>query len=271
MDSNFNNFFQQQLWGVSAGGAASGKSLTRNEITSSDKNSSISGQSSSTSAVLAPSKLAQSQPLHSTNRDVANLSLENRLYLDGLRHHHHHQQQAQQQPRHGSNFSNMSLALAGNGGSRDSNNNGPNSNQSMGFSASQKLLHRLDIDSIRNNVNRNCNNSSMMHHQHGTILFNTLNGGLGAGGLADCFNSSEYGHPDSTTPPPTAISMPLSASSASSSSSNVSTNLGLNRSSSGSQDGNPEKVKTPNSIRGEKKILIKGEQPRPGHFIFLPL
>lgn len=253
MDSNFNNFFQQQLWGGNAGGGG-GKNLPRTEITSSDKNTSMGGQSSSSSAsILAPSKLAQSQPPHSTNRDLTTLSLDNRLYLDGLRH-HHHQQQHQHQARHGgstfgSNGS-MSIGLTG-ASSRDNNNNGLNNSQSMGF-ASQKLLNH--IDTIRSNVNRNasCGSNSMMHHQHGTILFNTLNGGLGSGGvMSDCFNSSDYGHPDSTTPPPTAISMPPPASSASSSSSTISTNLGLNRSSNGSQDGNPEKVKTPNSIRGE--------------------
>lgn len=251
MDSNFNNFFQQQLWG---GGAGSGKILPRGEITSSDKNTPMAGQSSSSSAsILAPSKLAQSQPPHSTNRDITTLSLDNRLYLDGLRHHHQQQHQA----RHGNSFNSGSMSIglnSGGGSSRDNNNNGLNNSQSMSF-ASQKLLNRLDIDTIRSNVNRNvgnCNsNSNMMHHQHGTILFNTLNGGLGSGALSDCFNSSEYGHPDSTTPPPTAISMPPPASSASSSSSTISTNLGLNRNSNGSQDGNPEKVKTPNSIRGE--------------------
>lgn len=256
MDSNFNNFFQQQLWGGSAGGGG-GKNLPRTEITSSDKNTSLSGQSSSSSAsILAPSKLAQSQPPHSTNRDLTTLSLDNRLYLDGLRHQHHHHQQQQHQARHGSTFSSMSIGLSTGASSRDNNNNGLNNSQSMGFAAaSQKLLNRLDIDTIRSNVNRSAgscsSNSSMMHHQHGTILFNTLNGGLGSGGMSDCFNSSDYGHPDSTTPPPTAISMPPPASSASSSSSTISTNLGLNRSSNGSQDGNPEKVKTPNSIRGE--------------------
>lgn len=256
MDSNFNNFFQQQLWG---GG---GKNLPRGEITSSDKNAPMSGQSSSSSAsILAPSKLAQSQPPHSTNRDITTLSLDNRLYLDGLR--HHHQQQQQHQARHGNSFSNGSMNIAlnsGGGSSRDNNNNGLNNSQSMGFS-SQKLLNRLDIDTIRSNVNRNVgncnsNSSNIMHHQHGTILFNTLNGGLGPGGLSDCFNSSDYGHPDSTTPPPTAISMPPPASSASSSSSTISTNLGLNRNSNGSQDGNPEKVKTPNSIRGEISLIV---------------
>jgi hypothetical protein len=256
MDSNFNNFFQQQLWGASAGGGG-GKNLPRTEITSSDKNTSMSGQSSSSSAssILAPSKLAQTQPPHSTNRDLTTLSLDNRLqYLDGLRHHHHHQQQ-QHPARHGASFGSMSIGLSSGASSRDNNNNGLNNSQSMGFAASQKLLNRLDIDTIRSNVNRNAancsSNSSMMHHQHGTILFNTLNGGLGSAGMSDCFNSSDYGHPDSTTPPPTAISMPPPASSASSSSSTISTNLGLNRSSNGSQDGNPEKVKTPNSIRGE--------------------
>lgn len=261
MDSNFNNFFQQQLWGGSANGGG-GKNLPRGEITSSDKNTPMSGQSSSSSAsILAPSKLAPSQPPHSTNRDITTLSLDNRLYLEGLRHHHHPQQQ-QHQARHVGGFGgngSLSIGLSNSGSSRDSNNNGLNS-QSMGFAASQKLLNRLDIDSIRSNVNRtvgSCNsNTNLMHHQHGTILFNTLNGGLGSGGMTDCFNSSEYGHADSTTPPPTAISMPPPASSASSSSSTISTNLGLNRSSNGSQDGNPEKVKTPNSIRGELKALF---------------
>lgn len=261
MDSNFNNFFQQQLWGGGAG-SGSGKNLARTENISADKNTTMAGQSSSSSAsILAPSKLAQSQPPHSTNRDLTTLSLDNRLYLDGLRHHHHQQlQQHQHQARHGSSTfgsnGSMSIGLTG-ASSRDNNNNGLNNSQSMGF-ASQKLLNRLDIDTIRNNVNRStsCGSNSMMHHQHGTILFNTLNGGLGSGvGLPDCFNSSDYGHPDSTTPPPTAISMPPPASSASSSSSTISTNLGLNRTSNGSQDGNPEKVKTPNSIRGELEGL----------------
>lgn len=267
MDASFNNFFPQQLWSCGGGGSSSGSK--RSENASSDKNA-MSGQSSSSSSssnsILAPSKLAQSQPPHSTNRDLSAISLDNRLYLDGLRHHHHHhhqQQQQQQQARHGGSFSNgsssSSLSIGSGGGvgmngvgnSRDSNNNGLNGHSAMSF-ASQKL--RLDIDAIRSNVNRNASgsNNGMMHHQHGTILFNTLNGGLSSGGMSDCFNSSDYGHPDSTTPPPTAISMPPPASSASSSSSTISTNLGLNRNSNGSQDGNPEKVKTPNSIRGER-------------------
>jgi hypothetical protein len=244
------NFFQQQIWN-------SNKNLlhhahqqpppTRNEITSSEKGA------MSANSILAPSKLAQSQPPHSTN-----LSIDNRLYMDSLR----QQQQARQ-----NSFTNGTLTIspAGNGGSRDSNNNGLN-NQSMGF-ASQKLLNRLDIDTIRSNINSHrsqvsggggsCSgsNNSMLHHQHGTILFNTLNGGaLGAGGnsmmsgsSADCFNGPDL--VDSTTPPPTtAISMPP-ASSASSSSSTISTNIGLNRNSS--QEGHTEKIKTPNSIRGE--------------------
>lgn len=269
--SSFNNFFQQQLWN-SSGGSNKGR-----DIASSDKNamsgqSSSSSSSSSSSLILAPSKLAQSQPPHSTNRDLSAITLDNRLYLDGFRHHHNHHQQ--QQARHGGSFSNgsnMSIALnAGNGGggggvnSRDNNNNGVNAH-SMGF-ASQKLLNRLDIDAIRSNVSRNAGNSNngLMHHQHGTILFNTLNGGLNSGGLQDCFNSSDYGHPDSTTPPPaTAISMPPPASSASSSSSTISTNIGLNRNSNGSQDGNPEKVKTPNSIRGENIFYHQKIEPSP--------
>lgn len=268
--SSFNNFFQQQLWNSSGGGGSSNKGR---EIASSDKNamsgqSSSSSSSSSSSLILAPSKLAQSQPPHSTNRDLSTISLDNRLYHDGFRHHHSHHQQ--QQARHGgsnfSNGSNMSIALTtSNGGvvnSRDNNNNGVNAH-AMGF-ASQKLLNRLDIDAIRSNVNRSVGNlnNGLMHHQHGTILFNTLNGGLNSGGLSDCFNSSDYGHPDSTTPPPaTAISMPPPASSASSSSSTISTNIGLNRNSNGSQDGNPEKVKTPNSIRGENFILFHRPSP----------
>jgi hypothetical protein len=256
MDASFNNFFPQQLWSCGGGGSGGSK---RSENASSDKNA-MSGQSNSSSSsssnsILAPSKLAQSQPPHSTNRDLSAISLDNRLYLDGLRHHHHHHhQQQQQQSRHGGSFSNGSSGLSIGGGagmnSRDNNNNGLNGHSAMSF-ASQKL--RLDIDAIRSNVNRNASgsNNGMLHHQHGTILFNTLNGGLSSGGMSDCFNSSDYGHADSTTPPPTAISMPPPASSASSSSSTISTNLGLNRSSNGSQDGNPEKVKTPNSIRGE--------------------
>lgn len=249
------NFFQQQFWN-------SNKNLlhqahqqqqqqppnARGEITSSEKGAMSSGPGS----VLAPSKLAQAQPPHSTNRDLTSLSVDNRLYLDGLR----HQQQARQ-----NSFTNGSLTISPAGGSsRDNNNNNGLSNQSIAFS-SQKLLNRLDIDTLRNNVNSHrsggsCSGpSNLIHHQHGTILFNTLNGGaLGAGSSssmmqgssADCFNGPDL--VDSTTPPPTAISMPP-ASSASSSSSTISTNLGLNRNSS--QDGNPEKIKTPNSIRGE--------------------
>lgn len=260
--SSFNNFFQQQLWN-SSGGSNKGRDAASSDKNAMSGQSSSSSSSSSSSLILAPSKLAQSQPPHSTNRDLSAITLDNRIYLDGFRHHHHNHQQ--QQARHGGSFSNgsnMSIALSansGNGGvnSRDNNNNGVNAH-AMGF-ASQKLLNRLDIDAIRSNVNRSVGNpnNSLMHHQHGTILFNTLNGGLNSGGLSDCFNSSDYGHPDSTTPPPaTAISMPPPASSASSSSSTISTNIGLNRNSNGSQDGNPEKVKTPNSIRGENAFLF---------------
>lgn len=255
---NFNNFFQQQIWN-------SNKSLlqhahqqppngVRGEITSSEKGGMTSGPNS----ILTPSKLAQTQPPHSTNRDLTtSLSIDNRLYLEGLR----HQQQARQ-----NSFTNGTLTISPAGGSsRDNNNNNGLSNQSIAFS-SQKLLNRLDIDTLRNNVNSHrsvgsCSNASNLihHHQHGTILFNTLNGGaLGAGGnsmmpgsSAECFNGPDL--VDSTTPPPTAISMPP-ASSASSSSSTISTNLGLNRNSS--QDGNPEKIKTPNSIRGEHRKIV---------------
>lgn len=276
MDNNLNNFFQQQIWNNS-------KNLlhhqqqqhqqlqqqqqqlqsARNEITSTDKSSSAA----STSILLAPSKLShQQQPPHSTNRD---LSIDNRIYLDGLRQQQQqHQQQLQHSPRTFTPIgSNLSISTVG--GGRDSNNN---NNNNGGFS-NPKLLNRLDIDTIRNNINNQRNLSScsgsggsLLHHQHGTILFNTLNGGaLGSSGCnllpgstAECFSID--GGPnivDSTTPPPsnhnsitTAISMPPPASSASSSSSTISTNIGLNRSSSGSQDV-PEKIKTPNSIRGE--------------------
>ena len=258
---NFNNFFQQQIWNPN-------KSLmshthqqspnVRSEISSTDKGAISSGPPSS---ILAPSKLAPTQPPHSTNRDLTSLSIDNRLYLEGLRH--------QQQARQNNSFTNGTLTISpanggggGGGNSRDNNNNGLNS-QSISFS-SQKLLNRLDIDTIRSNINSHRNIGScggannMLHHQHGTILFNTLNGGaLGAGGngmmsgsSAECFNGPDL--VDSTTPPPTAISMPP-ASSASSSSSTISTNIGLNRNSS--QDGNTEKIKTPNSIRGEIRFF----------------
>lgn len=203
-------------------------------------------------SILAPSKLAQAQPPHSTNRDLTSFSIDNRLYLEELR-----QQQARQ-----NSFTSGALTISpAGGGSRDNNNNGLN-NQSMASFSSQKLLNRLDIDTIRSNINSqrnvgNCagGNNSMLHHQHGTILFNTLNGGaLGAGSnsmmpgsSAECFNGPDL--VDSTTPPPTAISMPP-ASSASSSSSTISTNIGLNRN---SHDGvHTEKIKTPNSIRGKE-------------------
>lgn len=252
---NFNNYFQQQIWNTNKNllqHAHQQPPNVRGEITSSEK-----GAMSTSNSILAPSKLAQSQPPHSTNRDLTSLSIDNRLYLDGLR----HQQQARQ-----SSFSNGSLTISpasggGGGSSRDNNNNGL-SNQSISFS-SQKLLNRLDIDTIRSNINSHRNvgscsaASNLIHHQHGTILFNTLNGGaLGAGsnsmmsGSAECFNGPDL--VDSTTPPPTAIGCPP-ASSASSSSSTISTNIGLNRNSNGSQDGNPEKIKTPNSIRGKRQ------------------
>ncbi|XP_070506342.1 probable nuclear hormone receptor HR3 isoform X2 [Chironomus tepperi] len=261
MDNNFNNFFPQQLWGGS-------KNLhPRNEISSTDKSSVSSGQSSS--SILAPSKLAQNQPPHSTNnRDLASFAIDNRLYLDGLRQHHQQQQQQHQQhqSRSSSSFGNnaggMTILTAG-GNSRDSNNNGLNSQFT-----NPKLLSRLDLDSVRSTLNRtsgNCNSSSnLIHHQHGTILFNTLNGGsLNAGNTGnmmsgtnvDCFTNPDFG-PDSTTPPPSnAISMPPSASSASSSSSTISTNIGLNKNNNGSQDGSSEKIKTPNSIRAQIEII----------------
>jgi hypothetical protein len=249
---NFNNFLNQQIW-------SNNKSLlhhvhqapsnVRGEITSTEKGS-----------ILAPSKLAQSQPPHSTNLS----SIDNRLYLDGLR----YQQQSRQ-----SSYSNGSLTISpaggsGSSGSRDSNNNGLSS-QSIAFT-NQKLLTRLDIDTMRSNINSHRSGSNMLHHQHGTILFNTLNGGaLGAGvgnGLmssasAECFTGPDL--VDSTTPPPTAISMPP-ASSASSSSSTISTNVGLNRNSNGSQEGSAstEKIKTPNSIRGEQKSEGKSQTSR---------
>lgn len=256
---NFNNFFSQSVWNPN-------KNLlhhthqqppnARSEITSTEKNALSSGPQNS---ILAPSKLAQAQPPHSTNRDLTPHSIDNRLYMDGFR----HQQQARQ-----NSFTNGSLTISpaagsGGGSSRDNNNNGLNSGQSMSF-ASQKLLSRLDIDTIRSNIsNRNVGScgsgNNLIHHQHGTILFNTLNGGalgVGSNGMmsgssAECFNGPDL--VDSTTPPPTAISMPP-ASSASSSSSTISTNIGLTRSSNGSQDGNPEKIKTPNSIRGKSDV-----------------
>ena len=255
---NFNNYFQQQIWNTNKNllhHAHQQPPNLRGEITSTEKGAMSSGTANS---ILAPSKLAQSQPPHSTNRDLTSLSIDNRLYLDGLR----HQQQARQ-----NSFSNGTLTISpagGSGSSRDNNNNGLNS-QSISFS-SQKLLNRLDIDTIRSNINSHRNvgscsaASNLIHHQHGTILFNTLNGGaLGAGsnsmmsGSAECFNGPDL--VDSTTPPPTAIGCPP-ASSASSSSSTISTNIGLNRNSNGSQDGNPEKIKTPNSIRGKRLTTL---------------
>lgn len=261
---NFNNFFSQSVWNPN-------KNLlhhtnqqplnSRSEITSTEKNALSSGPQNS---ILAPSKLAQAQPPHSTNRDLTSHAIDNRLYMDGFR---HQQQQARQ-----NSFTSGSLTIspAGGGSSRDNNNNGLNSGQSMSF-ASQKLLSRLDIDTIRSNINSNRNvgncggGSNLIHHQHGTILFNTLNGGalgVGSNGMmsgssAECFNGPDL--VDSTTPPPTAISMPP-ASSASSSSSTISTNIGLNRSSNGSQDVNPEKIKTPNSIRGKLRSLTRDEE-----------
>jgi hypothetical protein len=246
---NFNNFFTQQIWNNNKSllhHVHQAPSNVRGEITSTEKG-----------GILAPSKLGQAQPPHSTNLS----SIDNRLYLDGLR----HQQQSRQ-----SSYSNGSLTISpaggsGSSGSRDSNNNGLSS-QSMAFT-NQKLLTRLDIDTMRSNINSHRSGSNLLHHQHGTILFNTLNGGaLGAGagnGLmsnasAECFTGPDL--VDSTTPPPTAISMPP-ASSASSSSSTISTNVGLNRNSNGSQEGSAstEKIKTPNSIRGEQ---IKSESHR---------
>jgi hypothetical protein len=250
---NFNNFFQQQIWNSNKNmlshhaAAAAAHQQPRSEITSTEKAAMSSG------SILAPSKLAQAQPPHSTNRDLTSQSIDNRLYLDGLR----QQQQARQ-----NSFTNGTLTISPAGGnSRDNNNNGL-SNQSMSSFSSQKLLNRLDIDTIRSNINshRNIGNcgggANMLHHQHSTILFNTLNGGaLGAGSnsmmpgsSAECFNGPDL--VDSTTPPPTAISMPP-ASSASSSSSTISTNIGLNRNSSQDGSHHPEKIKTPNSIRGK--------------------
>lgn len=242
------NFFQQQLWGSNKNLLHHAHQQPRGEITSTEKGATLLNAPSN--SIIAPSKLAQAQPPHSTNRDTTSLSIDNRLYLDSLR----QQQQARQ-----NSFTNGTLTIspAGGGNSRDNNNNGLN-NQSISF-ASQKLLNRLDIDTIRSNINSHrsigsCSGGSgnmIQHHQHGTILFNTLNGGaLGAGSMmtgssAECFSGADL--VDSTTPPPPAISMPP-ASSASSSSSTVSTNLGLNRN---SQDGNSEKIKTPNSIRGK--------------------
>lgn len=245
------NFFQTQMWNNSKNLLHPAQQQPpRGEITSTEK--SIMSTASSNS-ILAPSKLAQVQPPHSTNRvDITSLVIDNRLYLDGLR----QQQQARQ-----NNFTNGSLTISQAGGSsRDNNNNGL-SNQSMSFS-SQKMLNRLDIDTIRSlNSHRNtgsCSggNNVIQSHQHGTILFNTLNGGaLGAGNnsmmpgsSAECFNGPDL--VESTTPPLTAILMPPVSSA--SSSSTVSTNIGLNRNSS--HDGHPEKIKTPNSIRGKGYI-----------------
>jgi hypothetical protein len=267
-NSSFNNFFQQQIWNSNKNLLSHHAALSqpRSEITSTEKASMSSGPSNS---ILAPSKLAQTQPPHSTNRDMTSFSIDNRLYLEELR--------QQQQARH-NNFTSGSLTISPAGGnSRDNNNNGLN-NQSMSSFSSQKLLNRLDIDTIRSNINSQRNvgscaggNNSMLHHQHGTILFNTLNGGaLGVGSnsmmpgsSADCFTGPDL--VDSTTPPPTAISMPP-ASSASSSSSTISTNIGLNRNSS--QDGgHPEKIKTPNSIRGKVECVSVGKiQPFPRPF-----
>lgn len=246
---NFNNFFQQQIWG---GGNKNllqhAHQQPRSEISSSEKGAMIASLQSN--SLVAPSKLAQAQPPHSTNRDITTLSIDNRLYLDGLR---------QQQARANS-FTNGTLTIspAGGGSSRDNNNNGLNQSISFG---SQKLLNRLDIDTIRSNINSHrsigsCSgsgNSMVQHHQQGTILFNTLNGGaLGTGSMMPGSSAESFSGPDlvdSTTPPPTAILMPP-ASSASLSSSTVSTNLGLNRN---SQDANAEKIKTPNSIRGKPR------------------
>lgn len=206
--------------------------------------------SSATSSIsTTPNRLAQNQqqPPRDTNPSV---SIDNRsLYSESLR---HQQQAAAAAVRH-NNVNNF------NSSSRDSNNN---AGQTIAAFTNQKMA-------IRNSMNQrslavNGGGAALgaaanaLSPPHGTILFNTLNGGaLGSGnnsglmhGATDCFTGPDM--VDSTTPPPTAIAMP-SASNASSSSSTISTNVGLNRSSNGSHDGvGMEKVKTPNSIRGEQ-------------------
>lgn len=230
---------------------------TRGEITSSER------------VALTPNKLAAAQ-----HRDTTS-SIDNRsLYLESLR---HPQQAAAAAMRHGS-FTNSSTP------SRDSNNNAGQTQ--IAFSNNQKMAIRNSMNqrgSLAGNCVNNTTGANALSPPHGTILFNTLNGGAlssgnssataGAGGLLhgganDCFTGPDL--VDSTTPPPsTAITMP-SASNASSSSSTISTNVGLNRSSNGSHDGvGMEKVKTPNSIRGKlhsSKAVLEDSQLCCKHF-----
>lgn len=293
MDNQFNNYFQQQIWNSSL----TSKNLLhpqQQNVSSTDKTATASSSSTphaapNISAVAA--KLASQQPPHSTNRDLTSLSLDNRLYLESLSRQQQQQLQqqqlAQQQSQHRpgvTTFGSLSIHSSSSSGNRDSNNN---SNLNMLSSPNlsypnQKLLSRLDIDTIRSNINSqrsmaSCSSNehrNLIHHQHGTILFNTLNGGTvmgssnncnsnllsgaSSGSTAECF-AIEGQTADSTTPPPpsttinpSAIMPPPPPSSASSTSSTISTNLGINLNSSGSSNSNEtEKVKTPNSIRGE--------------------
>lgn len=210
--------------------------------------------SSATSSIsTTPNRLAQNQQQQQTPRDTnPSVSIDNRsLYSESLR----HQQQAAAAAavvRH-NNANNF------NSSSRDSNNN---AGQTIAAFTNQKMAIRNSMNQRSLAVNGGgaalSAAANALSPPHGTILFNTLNGGaLGSGinsgvmhGATDCFTGPDM--VDSTTPPPTAIAMP-SASNASSSSSTISTNVGLNRSSNGSHDGvGMEKVKTPNSIRGEQ-------------------
>lgn len=243
MDNNFNNFFQQQFWNTSKTLLQQQHNarniLPNNEISSTERNLSASAAPPAP-APIAKAKPSQ-QPPHSTNRDTMALSIDNRLYLDGLRH--------QQQRQSAAGFTDTSLAVS----SRlDSNNNssseilpGP-----LNHNFSNQKLSRIDIDVIRSNINsqRNlaasCSNTE--HHQHGTILFNTLNGG---GAILNHESNESYstiGGPDSTTPPPqTSMPPPSSASS------RISTNIVVNISNNNSGNNEQEKIKTPNSIRGK--------------------
>lgn len=239
MDNNFNNFFQQQFWNTSKTLLQQQHNarniLPSNEISSTERILSTSAAPSAP-APIAKAKLSQ-QPPHSTNRDTMALSIDNRLYLDGLR--------QQQQRQSVAGFTDTSLVVS----SRlDSNNNssseilpGP-----LNHNFPNQKLNRIDIDVIRSNINSqrlaaSCSNTE--HHQHGTILFNTLNGG---GNILNQESNEPYcisGGPDSTTPPPqTSMPPPSSASS------RISTNIVVNISNNNIEH---EKIKTPNSIRGE--------------------
>lgn len=292
MDNHFNHYFQQQIWNSTV----NSKNLLQQQqnVSSTDKNTASStASSSSNSSATQPvpsatatsnsTKMASQQPPHSTNRDLTTLSLDNRLYLDGLRQH----QQQQQQRQNLSVFGNTP-SLTNSTGNRDSNNNSSLhllSAPSLNYS-NQKLASRLD-ETIRTNQRTlgSCSNSTnsssstndhrnILHHQHGTILFNTLNGGaMGSnsscnshllasgsnGSTAECFSMDMA---DSTTPPPSnngstsTILPPPPPSSASSTSSTISTNLVLNLNSNGSNSNESEKVKTPNSIRGKLIYLV---------------